>query len=111
MEIKSKFQDNFKIIEINGKLLSEDDLMDMQKELNNNTCWNILYDLESVTYLSSLGISFFVKSMTRARINGGEVILMNLNNKVKEIFTITKLDQIFPVVEDIKDAKLFFKKN
>lgn len=105
----SKLEENYRIFQLDGNLISDDDYNTLIDELNKNTCWNLLFDLKRLSYISSLGISFFVKSMTRARINGGEIMLINLNQKVKEVFTITKLDQVFSIAEDTREAKKYFK--
>lgn len=111
MKLVTKEQDNFKIFQIEGKILSDEDLTMLMQEIDINSCWNILFDLDQLHYITSVGISFFVKSMTRARIHGGEILLMNLNKKVSDLFQITKLDQIFPIVGNLQEAKIFFKEN
>jgi anti-anti-sigma regulatory factor len=47
--------------------------------------------------------------MTRARIHGGEVIIMKVGDGIKKLFEITKMHEVFPIVESLNEAKTVFK--
>jgi anti-anti-sigma regulatory factor len=50
-----------------------------------------------------------VKSMTRARINNGDVVLLNPNSGLSKLFEITKMHEVFTIYETLEDAKNHFK--
>ena len=77
--------------------------------LNSLKDWNIVFDLTQLTHTNSSGIAFMVKSMTRARINNGDVVLLNPNSGLSKLFEITKMHEVFTIYETLEDAKNHFK--
>jgi len=109
LSVTIKIQDDFKLIELDGRILSEADLEKANRFLDENKIWKLVFDLSKLQYTNSCGIAFLVKSLTRARIQGGEVIILNVGEGIKKIFEITKMHEIFPIIESIHDAKSLFK--
>jgi len=108
LSVTVKIQDDFKLIELEGRILSETDLEQANQFLDENKTWKLVFDLSKLHYTSSCGIAFLVKSMTRARIQGGEVIILNVGEGIKKIFEITKMHEVFLIIESIHDAKSLF---
>jgi anti-sigma B factor antagonist/stage II sporulation protein AA (anti-sigma F factor antagonist) len=109
LSLNVKFQDDFKIIEMEGRILSEADLDPAHQLLDENKTWKLVFDLSKLQHTNSSGIAFLVKSMTRARIHGGEVIIMHVGDGIKKLFEITKMHEVFPIVESLNEAKSIFK--
>ena len=109
LSIKIKFQDDFKIIEMEGRILSEADLEPAYKMLNENKNWKLVFDLSKLQHTNSSGIAFLVKSLTRSRINGGEVVILKVGEGIKKLFEITKMDEVFPIVDSLNEVKSIFK--
>src|SRR5271157_813202 len=60
----------------------------------------ILLNLGDVHYIDSSGLGALVSSFTSLRKQGGELKLLNLTNKVRDLLQITKLYTIFDVAND-----------
>lgn len=60
----------------------------------------ILLNLGDVRYIDSSGLGALVSSFTNVRKQGGELKLLNLTNKVKDLMQITKLYTIFDIAND-----------
>jgi anti-anti-sigma regulatory factor len=46
-----------------------------------------------------------IKVLTKARNNGGEVVITRVEKRVKDLLVITKLNSVFKVVDTLKEAK------
>jgi anti-sigma B factor antagonist len=97
------------IFELKGRIISDNDLVEPNNILNSLKDWNIVFDLTQLTHTNSSGIAFMVKSMTRARINNGDVVLLNPNSGLSKLFEITKMHEVFTIYETLDDAKNHFK--
>lgn len=65
---------------------------------------NIILDLGKTTYISSLVIASFVFMHKTLKDAGGHLIFCQLNNKVKELLSITNLDRVFEIASDRNEA-------
>ena len=97
------------VFELKGRIISDNDLVEPNNLLNSLKDWNIVFDLTQLTHTNSSGIAFMVKSMTRARINNGDVVLLNPNSGLSKLFEITKMHEVFTIYETLEDAKNHFK--
>lgn len=60
----------------------------------------ILLNLAEVSYIDSSGIGELVSAFTTVTNHGGQLKLLNLNKRVKDLLQITKLYTVFEVHED-----------
>ncbi len=75
-------------------------LRDLMRELVGKGHKKILLNLGDVSYIDSSGIGELVSGFTTVTNNGGELKLLNLNKRVKDLLQITKLYTVFEVHED-----------
>jgi anti-sigma B factor antagonist len=61
---------------------------------------NVLLNLANVTTIDSSGLGELVAGHATLEKNGGEMKLLNLNDKVTELMVITKLHTVFEVFDD-----------
>ena len=61
---------------------------------------DILLNLAGLTYVDSSGIGVLVSSFATIRSQGGQVKLLNLTGRVKDLLLITKLYAVFEVFSD-----------
>jgi anti-anti-sigma factor len=101
---------DYSVLSLDGKLMSDADLADAQIILNNLTNWNVVLDLAKLSYVNSSGIAFFVKVLTRARLNQGDVVVLNVNEQLTKIFELTKINQVFHMANTEMEVKAYFKK-
>jgi anti-sigma B factor antagonist len=60
----------------------------------------VLLNLGDVSYIDSSGIGELVSGFTTVTNSGGNLKLLNLNKRVKDLLQITKLYTVFEVHED-----------
>jgi anti-sigma B factor antagonist len=69
----------------------------------------ILLNLAGVSYIDSSGIGELVSSFTAINKEGGNLKLLNLTQKIKDLLTITKLLTVFDVYDTEAQALNSFK--
>ncbi len=84
-------------------------LRDTLRGLVSNGQKKILLNLGEVSYIDSSGIGELVSGFTTVTNSGGELKLLNLAKRVKDLLQITKLYTVFDVHEDEAAAVRSFK--
>jgi anti-sigma B factor antagonist len=79
------------------------------RELVNNNSKKILLNLGDVTYIDSSGIGELVSGFTTVTNSGGQLKLVGLSKRVKDLLQITKLYTVFEVFDDEAAAVRSFK--
>ena len=69
----------------------------------------LLVDLGEVSYIDSSGIGELVSGFTTVTNNGGQLKLVGLSKRVKDLLQITKLYTVFEVFDDEAEAIRSFK--
>jgi anti-sigma B factor antagonist len=64
----------------------------------------ILLNFEQVGYIDSSGLATLVEMLQRMKRFGGTLRLVNLSEKVKGLFEITKLDRLFGIFSSEEEA-------
>lgn len=64
----------------------------------------ILIDLKKVSYIDSSGLAAFVELFQSTKSYGGKIAFFNLSEGVRDIFRISKLDLVFPLAANEKEA-------
>ena len=70
---------------------------------------DIIVDLSEMTYICSTGIANLMNYYRKLRNEGGTIIYVNPHEKVKEIFSICKVDQILQITPSLDDALAYFQ--
>jgi anti-sigma B factor antagonist len=68
----------------------------------------ILLNLSGVTYIDSCGLGELVASQVSVENSGGEIKLTGLSDKLRELFTATRLLAVFDIYADEAEAILDF---
>jgi anti-sigma B factor antagonist len=69
----------------------------------------ILLNLGEVDYIDSSGIGVLVSSFSTVRGQGGELKLVNLSKRIRDLLQITKLYNLFDVKDDEAAAVASFR--
>jgi anti-sigma B factor antagonist len=77
---------------------------DMIRDLAAKGNKKILVNLADVSYIDSSGIGEMVSSFTTVTNHGGQLKLLSLTKRVKDLLQITKLYTVFEVFEDEASA-------
>jgi anti-sigma B factor antagonist len=75
-------------------------LRDTLRDMVSKNQKKILLNLGEVSYIDSSGIGELVSGFTTVTNSGGQLKLLNLNKRVKDLLQITKLYTVFDVHED-----------
>lgn len=70
--------------------------------------YNIILDLTEVEYISSAGVGTLVSATHQAQQNGGNVVLIEVNERVCEVFRVLGLINSLKVVSNLKAALAFY---
>jgi len=64
----------------------------------------LVIDLSKVTYIDSSGLAALIQGMQNVEAYGGRFALVGLQESVRPIFEIARLDQVFRIFPDAKTA-------
>lgn len=73
--------------------------------LNAEGIKNFIIDLTKTKYCDSSGLSAILVANRLCKNSGGTFVLCNINETVKKLITISQLDSILHIVENIEEAK------
>ena len=103
MKLKSRQVDGITIMDCSGRItLGEGSvqLRDAVRDLLSKGSKQILLNLGDVTYIDSSGIGELVSGFTTVTNQGGQLKLLGLTKRVKDLLQITKLYTVFDVKDD-----------
>ncbi len=60
----------------------------------------VLIDMTAVSYIDSSGIAVLIDAMQRLRAQGGQLALFGIQESVRNVFEIARLDQVFNIYAD-----------
>jgi anti-sigma B factor antagonist len=64
----------------------------------------LVVDLSRVTYIDSAGLAALIEGMQKVEAYGGKFALADLQETVRSIFEIARLDQVFRIFPDVDAA-------
>lgn len=101
-------QEGAKIFHLNGRLMDQqqaDNLMAVLDEhLKGDQAVNVILDMSGLVYMNSTGLNIMISVLTRTRKAGGQVLLANMAHGVRQLFVVTKLDSVFPILDTVELA-------
>ena len=66
-------------------------------EVFNEINSTVTVDMKNLDYISSAGIGILTQTYVRLKKSNQKIILSNLNNHIREVFKISKLDTVFQI--------------
>lgn len=91
------------VMDANGRITlgeGSSTFRDTIKDLTARGNKKLLLNLGDVSYIDSSGIGEMVSGFTSVTNQGGQLKLLNLNKRVKDLLQITKLYTVFEVFDD-----------
>lgn len=73
------------------------------RTVNDRRPRRLVVNLSRVGYMDSSGLATLVECMRTAKMNRTEMVLCGMNEKVRAIFDIARLDQFFNIVPSLDD--------
>jgi anti-sigma B factor antagonist len=98
---------NAVVLSLSGELIEKNQAVDLLKktdELVASGKTKIAINLANLKYMNSSGLNTMIQLLTKARNDGGEVVICNMNKKINELLLITKLNTLFKVVDTEEEA-------
>ena len=97
--------DSVCILHCEGRLVSGPDIEYLEsklQEIRALTCNRVLANLERVTALGSVGVSFIVGTYTSViQRSGGRFVLVGANSTVQSVLNLTRLSTVIPQADDV----------
>lgn len=99
------------VYSLKGKIMTDEDYVDFERDVFNHLNQNyyrIVFNLTDLTHTNSSGIGFFMRTLTKSRIMGGDMVLTNISGNVEKIFEIAKLTEVYTICENEAAGIEFF---
>lgn len=102
MEFKHEIKGNTLVLKLTGDLIGEDNgaaIIGVVVEALQQRVASCLVDISGLRYINSSGIGVLITILTKFRNKNGEVYLMKPSESVQKLLVITKLNNIFHMVQ------------
>jgi anti-sigma B factor antagonist len=112
LNIRERQAGDVTIIDMDGKITIGEGSVAMRsaiRRLIEEGKKKVLLNLSNVSYVDSSGIGELVSSFTTINREGGQLKLLNLTQKIRDLMVITKLHTVFDVYDDEASALNSFK--
>lgn len=106
-EIRQKKMGSTIVLEMQGDIIGAAEsstLMDLLHDLLEGGHKHIVIDLSQVSSMNSSGLGTLINALQVMRQNGGDLKLCGISQKVRTIFSITKLISVFDIHATVEDA-------
>ena len=106
MSFSMEQQDGVTIVHVTGQLIvgNRQELKEKVLEELESGARKFLVDFTDAAYIDSSGLGVLVSLSKKIREKGGELRLSNLNEDVRTLFELTKLDTLFRIAENRDQA-------
>lgn len=111
LKLSSRKADTVRIIKLMGRLDpgdGPDHLCDVVASFVDEGEGDFLLDLRSVSYISSTGVGSLIKCYNSVLKKKGHFKLLSPSQSVRNILSVSKLDGVFEMFSDEKDALASF---
>lgn len=95
------------ILSLYGELIDRNEgqrIMDEINLLSEEGQNKFVLELSELKYMNSTGLNVLINILTKARKNGGDLIISGISKKVQELLLVTKLNSVFIVTETTEEA-------
>ena len=96
-------KEKYFLVKLSGNLMEKNQANELMEEINLDLQRNFklfVLDLKELNYLNSSGLSVFLSILTKSRKAGGDTFVCNINEKVKNVFTVTRLTEVFTIIDN-----------
>ncbi len=107
MKLATREVSGVTIVDLSGKITLGEGGMTLREEVRKLLAEGkkkIVLNLAEVNYIDSSGLGELVSAYTAVKNAGGELKLLNLTSKVRDLLVITKLVTVFDVKDDEASA-------
>ena len=106
MDTKVRQVDGVTVLDLSGKITLGEASGKLRSAVQDalGSSKKILLNLADVNYIDSAGLGELVSAFTTVKNAGGELKLLNLTKKVRDLLVITKLLTVFDVKDNEQEA-------
>jgi len=107
LTVKTRKMDNSVVVDMSGRLTIGEPVLLLRETVRvlvNDGVRNFVLNLGDVSYIDSSGLGELVSLFTTVRNKQGDVKLLNLTAKAKDLLQMTKLLTVFDVYDDENKA-------
>jgi len=107
LKLNRREREGIVILDLEGKILGGEDAEPLRAEIErvaDGGCCRLLLNLAGVPWLNSSGLGVLLSGYLRLRGNGRAMKLLNVQERVREILTTTKLIHLLEVFDDEEKA-------
>ncbi len=111
MKATARHHGKVTVVDVSGKITIGDGDIKLREAVNgllDEGRKSILLNMSGVSYMDSAGIGELVACYKRAREKGVSLKLLNPNGKVQDLLILTKLQEIFDIYRDEREALASF---
>ena len=94
-------------IDIKGNLIEKNQAEGLLGEIDNLIELDtnrFIINMQEFQYMNSTGLNVLINILTKARKSGGEAVICNMPDKIKELMLITKLNAVFTTADSLDMA-------
>jgi anti-sigma B factor antagonist len=95
------------IISLSGKIMGGPEAGEINEKINeliDEDKKNIIIDLSDVDWMNSSGLGILIGAVTTLKNNEGQLALVNISDRIRNLLKITKLIDVFDVHDDFDSA-------
>lgn len=106
MEVRVEHSQDSVVVAPSGDvdLANSKDLQVQLKNVLRNRPGRLVVDLAAVPYMDSSGVATLVEAMQIAKRQSTDLVLCALQQKVRSVFEIARLDRVFRIDDDLQQA-------
>jgi anti-sigma B factor antagonist len=107
MKFKDEIRGDIGVLSMKGKLMGppeSDELHTEVRSLLGQRVKKIVLDMGGVTWINSMGVGAIMRCYTSIMNSDGKLAIANPAEKVKYIFSMIRLMELFNVTENVEDA-------
>ncbi|PIE89282.1 MAG: hypothetical protein CR997_12180 [Acidobacteria bacterium] len=106
MNLKKRHLDDISILELDGMLTlgAESTVAEAFKELHDLERKKIILDMLKVKYIDSIGIGQIASGYKNIKENGGQLVLVRVNERILSLLEMTGLKDVLPIYPDVEHA-------
>ncbi len=100
------------VLRVDGNILGGPDASQLNDEVHRQLKQNrrnFVINIASVDLINSSGLGILIGNLTNVKNNGGDLRISNVTPKVRQIFTMTKLVNVFRIFDTEDQAVASFK--
>jgi anti-sigma B factor antagonist len=107
LTINTRAIDGHIIVEVSGQLVHGEPclmLREVTRRLSLDGSRFFVLDLSGISYMDSAGLGLLLSVYATVRNQGGDLKLLNVAPRVRELFKTTRLEHVFQIFEDENSA-------